>query len=853
MGEVYVAFDPRLGRDVALKILPAAGAENPGGGARFEREARAVAALNHPNIVVVHDVGEDSGVPYLVTELLVGDTLRAHISAGPIPLPTALDWAQQIARGLAVAHARGIVHRDLKPENLFVTREGIAKILDFGVAKVAGAGGQPPGHESTLPAEATHVDELTASGAVVGTVGYMSPEQVRGQPADARSDIFSFGAVVYELVTGRRPFQADTRPEIAVAILKDDPPPMTPSPPELEQLVRRCLEKRPEDRFQSARDLCFALESLAPPAGMASPRRRPRVALVGAMAAVAATAIAVVLVGRTRQDSTPAPPPVVPAVAAAKTPPQAPRFTRVTFTDDTHAFVAGFAPDEQTFLFSRFRRGSPSIHLGRIGNEESRPLGLENAIFQDISPTGELLIKRHDGPFVWGNVPGTLSRIALTGGSPRDIASDVYWAKWAPDGKNIAAIRRVSGKFVLQYPLGTTLYTSPFDLRNLAISPRGDRIAFVEYPILDDFRGSVAVVDLAGTKKELTRVFGSACCVAWAPDGSKIYFSAAESGRNEKIWEVTLDGLERSLVETADRLNLADVAADGRLLVARVISTVHIRAHRRGDLRDRDLSGYAWAYPNDISDDGEWITMVESGTTNGAEYKIYLKRTDGSPPVLLGEGTSPRLSPDGSHVVAGSIVSPASIRIIPTGAGPPRELLPDGLKERSQPMWTPDGRRLVYSGVDTHGVRRLYVQEVDGGLPRAFGPEGTTFDAAGSLVSPDGRWVAARDSEGAWILVALDGAESRPVSNVGRDESIRQWTADGRFLYVAGPNTDPRRIDKLEVTTGRRSHFLDLGGQVSSSRGGIIAIFLNRKGTAWVYGTREAKTDLYIVELSPPP
>jgi non-specific serine/threonine protein kinase len=280
MGEVYVAFDPRLGREVALKILPAAGAENPGWVARFDREARAVAALNNPNIVAVHDVGSDGGVPYLVTELLDGETLRDRIAAGPVPLQTALDWARQIARGLAAAHARGIVHRDLKPANLFVTREGLVKILDFGIAKVVGAGGLDAEHESTLAAEGTEVDDLTTSGAVLGTVGYMSPEQVRGQSADARSDIFSFGAVVYELLSGRRAFQADTARDIAVAIPKDEPLPMMtaagPVPPKLERLVRQCLETRPDDRFQSAGDVSRALDLLASPGEGVGPRARVR-------------------------------------------------------------------------------------------------------------------------------------------------------------------------------------------------------------------------------------------------------------------------------------------------------------------------------------------------------------------------------------------------------------------------------------------------------------------------------------------------------------------------------------------------------------------------------------------------
>ena len=267
MGEVYRAFDPMLGREVALKIMNAASSEKLDWIARFEREARAVGGLSHPNIVSVHDFGIDGGIRYLVTELLVGETLRTRVGGGPVSLETMIDFAQQAARGLAAAHARGVVHRDLKPANLFVTEEGLLKILDFGVAKVVGEGEFRQGGESLPPPSLPKPDELTASGDVMGTIGYMSPEQVRGRPTDARSDLFSLGTVIYELVTGRRPFQGDTGVQIALSVLEDEPPPMMTAsgmaPPELEGLVRQCLRKLPEDRFQSAREVSLALDSLA--------------------------------------------------------------------------------------------------------------------------------------------------------------------------------------------------------------------------------------------------------------------------------------------------------------------------------------------------------------------------------------------------------------------------------------------------------------------------------------------------------------------------------------------------------------------------------------------------------------
>ncbi len=302
MGEVYRARDSRLAREVALKVLPAARAQSQSSLTRFEREARAAGSLNHPNIVAIYDVGADGGVPYLVTELLDGETLHELLARGPIPLETALDQAGQIADGLAAAHEGGIVHRDLKTQNLFVTRAGRVKILDFGVAKMMAEGRTESSPPSTVTDGITELEDLTASGAVIGTLGYMSPEQVRGQAADARSDIFSFGAVAYEMVTGARAFRAATPAETAAAILKDTPPPMPQAPRELERIVSRCLAKRPEDRFQSARELCVALGALRSPAASAgrSGRRaigRPLGALFLALAGLAAVA-ATIRVGR---------------------------------------------------------------------------------------------------------------------------------------------------------------------------------------------------------------------------------------------------------------------------------------------------------------------------------------------------------------------------------------------------------------------------------------------------------------------------------------------------------------------------------------------------------------------------
>src|SRR5580658_6825224 len=296
MGEVYRARDLRLGREVALKVLPESFSRDADRLRRFEQEARAVAALNHPNILAIHDIGEQDGSPFIVSELLEGSTLRAELEHGTLTSRKSSDYAAQIAQGLAAAHDKGIVHRDLKPENIFLTKEGRVKILDFGLAKLS------PNARGAKGVEATLTSSPTEAGVVMGTAGYMAPEQVRGAAIDSRTDIFAFGAVLYEMISGKRAFRRDTAAETMTAILKEEPPELSemdqPISPGLERIVRRCLEKQPEQRFQSAKDLAFALEALtgttsktAANAAITVGAERPRWRGFVAVAAVAGIAV----------------------------------------------------------------------------------------------------------------------------------------------------------------------------------------------------------------------------------------------------------------------------------------------------------------------------------------------------------------------------------------------------------------------------------------------------------------------------------------------------------------------------------------------------------------------------------
>ena len=401
MGEVYRARDPKLGREVAIKVLPAAFSADKERLSRFEQEAQAAGALNHPNILTVYDVDTHDGSPYVVSELLEGETLRerlgAHASNVPLPQRKAIDYALQIAHGLSAAHEKGIVHRDLKPENLFITKDGRVKILDFGLAKLL----RP--RSGDVDTEAATMHAHTDPGVVLGTVGYMSPEQVRGQRVDHRSDIFSFGTVFYEMLSGRRAFHGQSAVETMSAILKEDPPELTKDnaaiSPALEQGVRHCLEKNPEERFQSARDLAFAINSLSGlssgasvtrAAGVTLPSRRWRLQLIVFPLVILAALAGGLFLGKPVWKISP------------------PALHQITFRSGT-IFTARFAPDGQTIVYGAAWEGKPSeVFSARTDSPELRPLGAADASLLSISANGEMALLLHPEALLVRIADGTL-------------------------------------------------------------------------------------------------------------------------------------------------------------------------------------------------------------------------------------------------------------------------------------------------------------------------------------------------------------------------------------------------------------------------------------------------------------
>ncbi|HVG31217.1 MAG TPA: protein kinase [Pyrinomonadaceae bacterium] len=846
MGEVYRALDTKLGRDVAVKVLLREFSADRERMRRFEQEAQAAGALNHPNVVSIHDVGELDGSPYVVSELLEGETLRERLDASALPPRKALDYAAQIARGLAAAHAKGIVHRDLKPENIFVTSDGRVKILDFGLAKLTERWGDAVA-QTDVPTRLAH----TEPGMVMGTVGYMSPEQLRGRAVDHRTDIFSFGAVLYEMLTGRRAFSGETPADTISAILKEDPPELSTASgmvaPALERVVRHCLEKSPEERFQSARDLSFDLESLAgasdinaPGAvaprwwGRASARRKGRRALP--LAAVAASLAAVALVAAASAYWA--------GKRAGKTAP--PSYRQLTFRRGT-VWNARFAPDGQTALYSATWGGNPlEVFSMRVEGVEPRPLGLAGAQLLSISSNGEMAIlvnRQYLGQFT---SRGTLARVPLDGGTPREVAEEVQEADWSPDGTQLAVVRWFEGGNRLEYPIGRVLYQTTGYLSDLRVSPRGDRVAFMEHSLQWDNRGWVATVDSGGNRKALAGEWVGQAGLAWSPSGEEVWFTASRAGETLSLYAVTLAGVERLVARAPVHLMLGDISRAGRALVSTIDTPSDIYGLPPGGMKEIDLSWLDSTLVEDLSADGRTFAFEYYGRGSSANYSAYVRRTDGSPAVQLGEGAPLAISPDGKWVLA-RLAAPPQLTLLPTGAGEVRRLERGNVEQFGDAGWFPDGRRIIFNGREPGGQTRCYAQEIEGGAARAVTPAGVAATSP-ALVSPDGRYVVAAGGQGRRALYPVGGGEPRPIPNLSDEDLIARFSEDGRSLLVYSRGQQPVRINRLDLSTGGKEPFREVAPADPSGILDAPRVFVTPDGKAYVYFMRRLLCDLHLVE-----
>jgi tRNA A-37 threonylcarbamoyl transferase component Bud32/Tol biopolymer transport system component len=839
MGEVYRAKDTKLGREVALKVLPEELFEDRDRVERFEREAKLLAALNHPGIAAIYSFeeipGSSSSVTrhLLVMELVEGKTLRERITAGALPARKAVELGVQIARSLAAAHESGIVHRDLKPENVVLTEDGRAKILDFGLAKQRAV---TAGEDTKSPTLA----KATDAGTLLGTVGYMAPEQVRGQAADARSDIFAFGCVLYEMLTGRRAFKGESAVETMNAILKEEPPEPDLSgakiPPDLDRLVRHCLEKNPAERFQSARDLAFDLEAAAGssasgraaslPPSRAVPRPAPALAaLVVALFAIAGA----YAIGHAKGKR---------SIAAV------PSFAQLTFRQEP-IFKARLAPDGKTVVYSAAPSGNaPQIFTLRSDYPGASPRALGAGQLLSISSKGELAILnriRYKGHSLF---EGTLARMPLEGGAPREVLNGVREADWSPDGSDFAVIRDVGGKDRLEFPAGKVLAETGGYFSELRFSPRGDRIAFFQHPFRFDDRGEVAVVDLAGKKKILSEGYWGEEGLAWSPSGDEVMFSAGTAYNNFRVYAVDLSGKRRVALESAGGLTIHDIRADGRWLATRDDFFREMPVLAPGQSRERDLSWLDLSDPTAMTPDGKTLLFTEESGSVGVNYAVCLRQTDGSPVVRLGEGAATDLSRDGKWALANVPTSPPRIVLYPTGAGEPRSLERGALLAYDSAQFFPDAKRVVVCGHEEGKAGRCYVQDVAGGKPRPVTPEGTSQ----AFLSPDGRKLLVSASGGALVLYPSDGGEAQPVPGAADDDQVIRWSEDGRSILVSRFGEVPARIERLDLATGRREPVRTLGPADLTGVLNVGPFAFSDDGRSYAYACRRMASHLFLVE-----
>jgi|HubBroStandDraft_5_1064220.scaffolds.fasta_scaffold00453_14 Tol biopolymer transport system component len=842
MGEVYRARDSRLRRDVAIKVLPQALSLDADRMRRFEQEALATAALNHPNILAVFDIGTSEGSPYVVSELLEGETLRDRLRTGSIPVRKTLDYALQIAHGLAAAHEKGIIHRDLKPENLFITKDGRLKILDFGLAKLTQA--DPSSHTSM----ATVTHGATEAGVVLGTAGYMSPEQVRGMALDPRSDIFSFGAILYEMLSGKRAFHGDTPADTMSSILKEDPPDLSETnrnvSPALERIVQHCLEKNPESRFHSASDIAFDLEHLSGLSGSAT-----RVATAGVDARSApsrrrlAIGLAAALVGAA----------VVYGLGwwhgkSGATASQ-PEYQQITFRTGRIG-NARFTPDGGIVYSASWDGGEDQLYMSRTDDPGSRELGIKNAELLSISKSGELAIRLNTAYYGGYARSGTLARVPLSGGTPHEVLDNVQDADWSANGDAMAIVRYApdNNHWRLEYPVGKVLLDTINWISHPKISPDGKWVAFADHqnPGGDD-EGSVAVIRADGSNNNKDKLLSSGWTsvqgILWSPTGDEIWFTSTNTGAASNPRAVTLSGKLRTITNVPGGMWLEDMR-NGTVLTVASHTRLGIKGMEPGGKEEHELGWFGWSELRDISRDGHKIVFEEEGDGGGANYTVYLRDTDGSPPAKIGEGRALAISPDGKWVVA----EPAKggpLNLLPTGAGEARQLTHDAVSY-DQARFFPDGKRLLAYGIEVGHGGRNYIIDLSSGDSKPVTPEGI----AGVQVSPDGKSVAVRGPERKRGIWSLEGSNFRPIPGLESNYTVIGWTADGESVYVADNTRQfakAAQISRVNIQTGKMEPWRTFGDQMSAGVSTIASPHLSTDGSGYAYLYVRVLSEAYVV------